>query len=103
MIKAFGILENTLGDKYPVELKEKSVSDLLYGVLLMMCKAGKSGKEIKNYIDRYEKKYPEWWKCDSVNHLGSAKKVFLTAAKLRQPFIMKQFAILHSIMIGRAR
>lgn len=103
MIKAFRILENTLGDKYPVELKEKSVSDLLYGVLLMMCKAGKSGKEIKNYIDRYEKKYPDWWKCDSVNHLGSAKKVFLTAAKLRQPFIMKQFAILHSIMIGRAR
>lgn len=103
MIKAFGILEDALGDKYPVELKDKSVPDLLYGVLLMMCKAGKSNKEIKNYINEYEKKYPFWWKCDSVNHLGSAKKMFLTAAKLRQPFIMKQFATLHDIMIGRAR
>lgn len=41
MIKAFGILEKELGRKYPKELKEKSVPDLLYGVLLIMCKSGK--------------------------------------------------------------
>lgn len=42
MVKAFNVLEKTLGDKYPEEIKEKSVSDLLYGGLLMMCKSGKA-------------------------------------------------------------
>lgn len=99
MINAFSILENTLGEKYPAELKEKSVCDLLYGVLLMMCKAGKSNKEIKTYISNYEKKYSNWWKCDCIRHIGSCKKLFLIVAKFKQPFIMKLYAILHGIMI----
>ena len=101
MIKAFGILEETLGEKYPKELKEKSGADLLYGVLLMMCKAGKSGKEIKKYIDGYEKKSTEWWKCESVKSLGKAKMVFLMAARFRMVFVMKQIATVYSKMIGR--
>lgn len=101
MIKAFGILEETLGDKYPKEMKEKSVADLLYGALLMMCKAGKSNMEIRNYIDTYEMKYPNWCKCESMNSLGKAKKLFLIAAKYRLIFVMKQMAALHSKMIGK--
>lgn len=100
MIKAFAILEDTLSKKYTVEMKEKSVSDLLYGVLLMMCKTGKSSKEIKDYIDRYEKQYPKWWKCDIVNHLGRAKKVFLIAAKGRQIMFLKILAWIHGRVIG---
>lgn len=101
MIKAFGILEETLGDKYPKEMKEKSVADLLYGALLMMCKAGKSNMEIRNYFDTYEMKYPNWCKCESMNSLGKAKKLFLIAAKYRLIFVMKQMAALHSKMIGK--
>lgn len=100
MIKAFAILEETLGSKYPEELKEKSVPDLLYGVLLMMCKAGKSNTEISNYIQEYEKKYPEWYQCQSVKSLGKAKELFLTAAKFKQIAIMKQLAYVHSQLIG---
>lgn len=99
MINAFSILENTLGEKYPAELKEKSVCDLLYGVLLMMCKSGKSNKEIKTYISNYEKKYSNWWKCDCIQHIGSWKKLFLIVTRFKQPFIMKLYAILHGIMI----
>lgn len=99
MIKAFGILEETLGDKYPKELKEKSVPDLLYGVLLMMCKAGKLDKEIIAYIDSYEKKYPEWWKCESIKHLGKAKAVFLDAAKAKKLSVMRQYAKAHDFII----
>lgn len=100
MIKAFTILDQELGNKYPFAMKEKSVFDLLYGVLLMMCKAQKSNKEIKNYIDIYEQKYPMWWKCNSVKYIGKAKEAFLIAAKLRQPFIMKQLAFIHDILVS---
>lgn len=99
MIKAFGILEETLGKKYPEELREKSVPDLLYGALLMMCKSGKSGKEIKQYISSYEKKYPQWWKCQNVKNLGKAKWVFLEAARYRQIGVLRSIAYAHSRII----
>ena len=99
MIRAFGILENTLGAKYSRELKEKSVSDLLYGVLLMMCKAGKSNKEICAYIDLYEKKYPEWWQCGIIKKMGKAKALFLIAARMRSVSVMKAMAGVHDKMI----
>lgn len=101
MVKAFTVLEESLGNKYPEELKEKSVTDILYGALLMMCKAGKSKKEIKEYIEAYEKKYPEWWKCQIINHLGRAKRMFLKAAKMRMIFAMKQYAKLQDYIIAR--
>lgn len=101
MVKAFAVLEESLGTKYPEELKEKSVTDILYGALLMMCKAGKSKKEIKEYIEAYEKKYPEWWKCQIINHLGRAKRMFLKAAKMRMIFAMKQYAKLQDYIIAR--
>ena len=44
------ILESEFGETFPQEIKEKSVTDILYGVLLMMCKSGKSTMEIKTYI-----------------------------------------------------
>lgn len=100
MIKAFGVLEETLGNRYPEEIKEKSVSDLLYGVLLMMCKVGKSNREIKNYIKNYKKKYPNWFQCQSVDELGRAKKMFLIAARFEQVAIMKILAYVHSKLIG---
>ena len=50
MIQAFNIVESALYAKYPQEMCEKSVTDLLYGVVLIMCKAKKPAKEIKAQI-----------------------------------------------------
>lgn len=101
MVKAFAILEDKLGSKYPEELKEKSVTDILYGALLMMCKAGKSKKEIVAYIDSYEKKYPSWEKSEIIKHLGRAKETFLKMAKARNVLGMKAIAMVHSFIISR--
>ncbi len=101
MVKAFAILEDKLGSKYPEELKEKSVTDILYGALLMMCKAGKSKNEIVAYIDSYEKKYPSWEKSEIIKHLGRAKETFLKMAKARNVLGMKVIAMVHSLIISR--
>lgn len=100
MITSFGILENTIGQKYPEEIKEKSVSDLLYGVLLMMCKAGKTNREICNYINSYENKYPKWWECNIIRHLGVFKGVFLKCARFRFIQGLKFLAYIHTKMIS---
>lgn len=101
MIKAFGILEDKLGDKYSEELKEKSVPDLLYGVLLMMCKAGKDNEAIYEYIEKYESKYPKWYLCECVNYLGKAKRVFLIMVKHKCIYGIKLLSWIHSRMIGQ--
>ncbi len=103
MVSAFRILEETLGGKYPEELREKAIPDLLYGVLLMMCKSGKTDSEIIEYIDNYEKRYPEWWKRQSLQYLGRAKGAFLKAAKMRKLFLMKQYVKIHGLVIDGGR
>ncbi|MGU8934808.1 glycosyltransferase [Clostridium perfringens] len=100
MIKAFTILEKKLGDKYPEELKEKSISDLLYGVLLMMCKSGKSRHDIKSFIIKYEKKYPDWFNKDKIKKMGNAKYVFLIFANTKQIWILKILAKIHTKLVG---
>ena len=101
MVKAFEILEDELGDKYSGEIKEKSVTDILYGALLMMCKSGKSKKEIIAYIDSYERKYPGWEKCEIIKHLGKAKEIFLKLAKAKNVTGMRAVAAVHSFIISR--
>ena len=101
MAMAFNVLENNLKKFYPNELKEKSVTDVLYGVLLMMCKSGKSNKEIIRYINEYEKKYPCWTESRIINYLGTSKKFFLKMAHKKYISFMKIFSKLHSMAIWR--
>lgn len=100
MITAFGIIEESLGEKYPKELAEKSVFDLLYGVLLIMCKCNKKNIEIKEYIGEYESKYPNWINYESTKNLNIAKKVFLISAKLKLIYFMKILTRMHGKIIG---
>lgn len=100
MIKAFSILEDHLDGKYPDEIKEKSVPDLLYGVLLMMCKSKKKNSSIKEYIKLYEKKYPDWYKCKIINSMGKGKKIFLLCAKYKLVIGLKLLADLHARVVG---
>lgn len=101
MVKAFAILEDKFLDVYPLEMKNKSVTDILYGGLLMMCKAGKSNKEIRNYIQEYEKKYPKWWECEILKYIGKPKQVFLKFAQWHIAGGVKLIAFIHSLMIKK--
>lgn len=99
MIKAFYILEKTIGKKYPEELKEKSVVDLLYGVVLMMCKAGKSNRKISEYISNYNRKYEGWENSKIINHIGKSKKIFVQLAKMRFIIGLKAISWMHTKMV----
>ena len=101
MVNAFAILEDKFLKKYPLEMKNKSVTDILYGALLMMCKSGKDNTTILNYIKEYEKKYPEWWKCEIIKYLGKPKIAFLKCAQWHFVPGIKLIAYLHSQMIKK--
>lgn len=99
MITAFTVIEESLGPIYPAEIAEKSVTDLLYGGVLLMCKAMKSKKEIEEYIDWYERKYPNWKSSVIINYLGIGKKTFIKIIGLRFILILKIITWVHSRMV----
>ena len=101
MVKAFSILEEKFLEDYPLEIKNKSVTDILYGGLLMMCKAGRNNSFIRDYIDKYEDRYPNWWECEIINYIGSAKQLFLKCAHYRFIIGLKTIAFAHSLMIKK--
>lgn len=100
MVKAYDIINEKLGRKYPDEICSKSVPDLLYGGTLMMCKANKSNLQVKKYIADYEAKYPDWYKSDIINEVGRAKKVFLFCARYKWIGMLKALSRIHSKMVG---
>lgn len=101
MVHAFSILEEKFLKDYPLEMKNKSVTDILYGALLMQCKAGKSNKEILDYIKSYEQKYPEWWECKIIKYLGKPKMAFLKFVQWHCIPGIKLIAFFHSFLIKR--
>ena len=101
MIEAFGILEKNIGNKYRKELDEKAVTDLLYGVVLMMCKAGKSSKEIRDYIINFENKHRNWHKAKIIKYLGLPKRLFLTCVKYRFILGVRGISYIHTKMISK--
>jgi len=100
MVQAFSVLQKKIEKKYPEEMAEKSIRDLLYGGVLMMCKAGKSNKAIKNYISNYENKYPCWYKAFSLSYLGRPKMVFLQFIRYRCIAGLRMLSWIHSKMVG---
>ena len=101
MINAFAILEDKFLVKYPFEMNNKCVAELLYVLLLMMCKAGKSSVDIKKYIEEYEIKYPCWWRCQIIQYLGKPKKLFLMCVRMHFISGIRFIAYLHSLMIKK--
>lgn len=96
MIRAYDIIQDKLGRKYSKEIMEKSIPDLLYGSVLLMCKARNSKAEIIEYIDRYEGRHSEWWKSDIVNGVGKAKKVFFICIRHRWIILLKLLSAVHT-------
>ena len=99
MIKAYQILKDTLGAKYKKEIQTKTIADLLYGCILVMCKVGKSDFEINRHIDRFEEQYPNWYKNIIVKKMGRAKWIYLTNIKLRNIKMLRIMAYVHSKLI----
>ncbi|WP_416327429.1 glycosyltransferase family 2 protein [[Eubacterium] hominis] len=100
MIKAFKQIEKDLKSKYPNEIAEKSVTDLLYGTVLMMCKSKEKVKNIKHYIEWYENQYPNWYNLEIISELGLSKRLYLFFIKNRMFICLKTMTFLHSILIN---
>lgn len=99
MVRAFAILEKTVGRTYPEQIKVKSIIDLLYGVVLMMCKSKKASSDILLYIDEYEKKYPSWSESDIILSVGVFKRLYLHFIHTRNVACIRLLTYIHTLSI----
>lgn len=98
--EAFKILKENYIPKYNMELKEKSVMDLLYSKVLIMCKNKRKSKEIKLFINNYEKYNSNWYSFNIVNYIGKSKKIFLILIKHKCIFGLKLLSTIHTLLGG---
>jgi glycosyltransferase involved in cell wall biosynthesis len=98
-LKAYEILDMSIGGKYPKELKEKSVVDKLYCGVKTLCNEKYSTKDIKSYIIDYNTYNPDWWEAPILKHIGKAKRAFLYFVKARFILGVRFLSMLHRFMI----
>ena len=100
LFTAFEILNERLGNKYKEEIMDKSITDLLYGNCLIMCKDRTNRKEIIEFIKKYEEKFnPEWTQSKMLLQLNYSKKAFLFAVKHKNITLMRIFTYIHSKLL----
>lgn len=97
---AFNILENKFLDKYKQQMLDKSITDLLYGSVLMKCKNKCSRKVIVDFLVRYEKKYPEWYYSTIISELPIFKRLYLQQIKSKNVLGLRLLTYIHSKVIG---
>ena len=101
LLLAFEILKERLGREYEKEIKEKSITDLLYGSCFIMCKNKKNKSEIIEFIKKYEKDfYLEWAKSKLIGQLNYSKRLFLFAIRYRCITFMKIYTYIHSKVLN---
>lgn len=99
MVQAYKIIKEKMGQSFSYEIEKKSISDLLYGGVLMMCKARKKNKEIIKYINYYEEYNPNWYTSDNINRLGKTKKIFLLYIYKKNILALRLLTKIHTILI----
>lgn len=99
MIRAYEVLQNNLGERYQNEISIKSISDLLYGGVLMMCKSRKANKEILNFIEKYNDHFPNWYDNAVIRRLGKAKMIFLFGVHRKNVMFLKLLTQIHTLLL----
>lgn len=92
-------LRRVLGAGFEKELEYHAVYALHYGEILALCKRGEKRKEILNRIIAYETAYPEYFRNPYLKNMGTAKRMFLMAQRMRMVFALRVFAKLHGLYV----
>lgn len=62
------------------ELQFRAISELLYGMTMLMIRSGRSNREIRAHIDETLRQYPNWKANPYLCRLPKAKQWFIRCA-----------------------
>lgn len=71
------------------ELEFRAISELMYGMVMIMIRSGREKDEIYQHINWFESKFPEWRSNPYLTHLPRGKKVFIDCAAGKKYILLK--------------
>lgn len=99
-LQAFQIMSDFLGVEYEKEMEYHAIYALFYGEILLMCKRKESSCSIRQQIEYYEKRYPNYASNPYMEHFGKVKKVFFLMERCRLIIGLRLYAKIHQKLIG---
>ncbi len=62
------------------ELEFHAISELMYGMVMLMVRSSRSNQDIKRHVDWFYEKYPNWKENPYISRLVKGKRMFVFAA-----------------------
>lgn len=74
---------------YEKELEFRAISELMYGMVMIMLRSGKGKRAVYDHVDWFNEKYPEWRNNPYLDRLPKAKQLFVSCAGRKQYAALK--------------
>lgn len=71
------------------ELEFRAIHELMYGMIMIMIRSGRSREDVKKQVDWFDEKYPKWRNNPYLDKLPKAKQVFIDCAGKKQYAVLK--------------
>ena len=71
------------------ELEFRAVSDLMYGMIMIMVRAGNSKEDIIQQVEWFNNKYPKWRENPYISRLPKGKQIFIDCAGKKKYAILR--------------
>lgn len=93
---AFSFTENNIEKGLDEALEYLGIRDVLYGVVLNALKVNTNYSKIRDIIDEFENKYPNWSSNKYLGTFGNGKRIFLRCVEKKFLILCRLFSIIHS-------
>lgn len=80
---AFQNIVDSIAPGFEKEIEFRALNELLYGKIMLMIRAGKKRKDIKEQIDVFKNRYSEWKKNPYICYLPKGKRIFVELAYMK--------------------
>lgn len=98
-LRAWQLMSDALGAGYEAEAEYHAIYALFYGELLNLCKRGASRAQLRQKIEEYEEKFPNYRKNPYLPCMGKAKNVFIAMVHRRWISGLRLLAWLHQRIV----
>ena len=95
LLSAFDYVKDNFPDTYPEILEYLGIRTVLYGATLNAFKAGVGISTVKEIVNVFSKKYPEWYKNDYLFTFSYAKRLYLGLLHSKMYSFCRLLAYIH--------
>lgn len=74
---------------FETELEFRAISELMYGMVMLMVRSGRTRQEVRQHVDWFNKEFSNWRRNPYLSHLAKGKRLFIYCANHRWYGLLK--------------